>query len=182
MIKGLLYVLLSLSAIIGCKSSDKVDNASPRPTKHNSSLAIKAEDWSQTTKVVYRFGDSSLPPDYHRSYTIVITADKMSITFDSYGKELLNRDYPNTAEAFKAFIDELSKTGIKKNKAKDNPCTGGTTESLKLYKGDECYLNGYAAECSGDIGSLIIPYGVSELIGRQLPEDVNELRNSTMKQ
>lgn len=167
-------MLSFLSAFIGCKS--------PSQGEHHSSKKATSIDWEQATKVEYRFGDSSTHPDFHRSYTIVITADKMSITIDSYGTELLARDYPNTAEAYNAFIDKLSNTGIKKNKPKDNPCSGGTTESLKLFKGDDCFLDGYSAWCSGEVGSLIIPNGVSQLICRQLPEDVNELSNSTMKQ
>ena len=36
-------------------------------------------------EIIYRFGDASVPPDYHRSYTITVTAGGVRIVVDSYG-------------------------------------------------------------------------------------------------
>jgi hypothetical protein len=36
-------------------------------------------------EITYHFGDASVPPNYHRSYTITVTADSVKIVVDSYG-------------------------------------------------------------------------------------------------
>jgi len=30
-------------------------------------------------EITYRFGDASVPPEYHRSYTVTVTTDKVEI-------------------------------------------------------------------------------------------------------
>ena len=146
----------------------------------NATSGITDGDWSETTKVVYRFGDRSVVPDYHRSYTVSVSAKEISISIDSYGTTLLERKYPNTAEAFLSFTNELAKKEIKKHKeVEDNGCSGGTTQYLSLYKGDECYFSAYVYNCSGKSGTLTLPPGTAELICRQLPENLDALIHST---
>ena len=43
---------------------------------------------NKITKIVYSYGDSSVPPKYHRSYTITATKDGIRIVVDSYGNIL----------------------------------------------------------------------------------------------
>ena len=137
---------------------------------------------NDTTRFEYRYGDSSLPPDYHRSYTIAITDSMKSITIDSYGTVLLKRQYPNTPAEFQAFKEELSTKGIKKRKEKkSDPCDGGTSETIRMYNADEMFFNAYVYHCSGESGTLVIPYGTSAFIHSQLPENVDSLIESTIR-
>ena len=149
---------------------------------HHSELISSSIDWQRATKVEYRYGDSSLPPDYHRSYTITITENLKTISIDSYGKVLLTKEYPNTAADFKAFVEALSKKGIYKHKEKDSGgCTGGTSELLRLFNGGENLFDAYVYHCDGENGTLHLPEGTTDLIIKQIPEDVNLLIEGTMR-
>lgn len=166
----LLAVLLT---IVSC-GNGRVDNVKETPS-------AKTIDWDETTRIEYRYGDSSLPPDYHRSYTIAITDSMKSIVVDSYGKVVLTKKYPNTPAEFQAFKEELSTKGIKKHKEKKaDPCDGGTSETLRLYKGDEMYFYAFVNHCSGESGTLELPYAASNFIRSQLPENVDSLIESTI--
>ena len=35
-------------------------------------------------RITYHFGDASVPPEYHRSYTITVAPDKIDMVVDSY--------------------------------------------------------------------------------------------------
>ena len=111
--------LSMLLALLGCGCSEKT----------TTNVLVTPSLISNTTQVEYRYGDSSLPPDYHRSYTIVITAEKMNISIDSYGKVLLTKEYPNNAANFQTLLGSLAQKGIKKHqdKKESEACTGGTS-------------------------------------------------------
>ena len=166
--KAKVYFATLVSILFGGSCGDASEHSTALP------------DLSEATQIEYRFGDSSLPPDYHRSYTIVITEIKKSITIDSYGDTLLSRDYPNSSASFTAFKDELSKKGIAKHGEVDNGgCSGGTTESIRLYNNKECFFDAYVYHCEGSSGTLYLPAGVSDMFLQQIPEDVDSLIQST---
>ena len=153
-----------------------VDNTKETPSK--SSI-----DWNEVTRIEYRYGDSSVAPDYHRSYTIAITDSSKSIVIDSYGKVVLTKKYPNTPAEFEAFRAELSQKGIKKHKMKkQDPCDGGTSETIRLYNKDVNVFNAFVSHCSGESGTLTLPAGTARFIMNQIPEDVDQLIESTTPQ
>ena len=138
-------------------------------------------DWSQATKVEYRFGDASIAPSHHRSYTIAITDSSKDITIDSYGKTLLTRQYPNTPSDFHTFKEQLSKQGIYKHKDIDSGgCSGGTTEYIRLYNQDTKIFDAYVYHCSGECGNLYLPAGTADMFCKQIPDDVQMLIESTL--
>ena len=148
----------------------------------NASSGVSDADWSETTMVVYRFGDSSVGPEYHRSFTLSVSAKEIKLSVDSYGTTLLKRRYANTPKAFLAFRNELAKKGIKKHKmVEDEGCSGGTTQHLTLYKNKESYFSAYVYNCDGESGTLTLPPGTAELICQQLPESLDLLINSTLE-
>lgn len=156
-------------ALLGCGNSNNASiKVPPNPI-----------DWEETTRIEYRFGDSSVAPDYHRSYVISITDSTKTITIDSYGHVLLTKQYPNTPSDFQAFREELSKKGIKKHKKKDSACSGGTSETIRLYKGEEKVFDAYVYHCSGKSGTLFLPDGTADFIRNQIPESVDSLIDST---
>ena len=149
--------------------------------KDASNIAVTPDMMNEVTKVEYRFGDRSVAPDYHRSYTITITDTEKAIAIESYGDVLLTKQYTNTLADFQAFKAELSTKGITKHKEKDSGgCSGGTTETLRLYKGDEMLFDAYVYHCSGESGTLSLPAGTADLIRSQIPESVRTLIESTM--
>ena len=142
---------------------------------------VSSDDWNQTTKMEYRFGDASVAPEYHRSYTISITRESITISIDSYGNILLTRNYPNTQERFQEFKDNLAAKGLYKHKKKDNACSGGTCEYIRLYKNDVRYFDGYVYHCEGENGDLFLPDGTSSLFLEQIPDDIKSLIEMSRK-
>lgn len=169
-----LAMIAVLSLFVQCKS-----NNDEQPETEQG--IISSADWEQTTIMEYRFGDASVAPQYHRSYTISISNSKKTITIDSYGDVLLQRQYDNTAEEYQKFREAIAEKGISKHEEKEDPgCTGGKTEYIRLYKGDEVYFDAYVYHCGGDdTGTLTLPEGTSSLFRSIIPEDVNSLIEST---
>ena len=171
-----LALIAVLSLFVQCKSNN---DEQPETEQGTNSSA----DWEQTTIMEYRFGDASVAPQYHRSYTISISSSKKTITIDSYGDVLLQRQYDNTAEEYQKFREAVAEKGISKHEEKEvSGCTGGKTEYVRLYKGDEMYFDAYVYHCGGeDTGTLTLPEGTSYLFRSIIPEDVNSLIESTMQ-
>lgn len=148
--------------------------------KEASNVQVTSAMLDEITKVEYRYGDRSVAPDYHRSYTITITENEKTITIDSYDEVLLTKQYENTPADFQAFKEELSKKGIKKHKKKDSACCGGTSETLRLYKDEVMSFDAYVYHCSGESGTLFLPAGTADFIRGQIPESIRSLVESTM--
>lgn len=107
---------------------------------------------SEITKVVYEFGDSSVPPQYHRSYVITVTKENVHIVVDSYGDVLNDKEYEIEEKDFDSIVNALSEYGIKNRaKTEDNRgCTGGTTDGVQYYVGDIKEFDGYNYNCAGE--------------------------------
>ena len=58
-------------------------------------------------EITYHFGDASVPPKYHRSYTVTVTTDKVRIVVDSYGKILADKGYEITNKQFNDIRNSL---------------------------------------------------------------------------
>lgn len=105
----------------------------------------------ELTTIIYSFGDSSVPPEYHRSYDITLTRDSVRITVDSYGDILADTTYAIAEGSFDAIAENISRFKIKTCTKKENEgCTGGTSESIKLFEKDICVLSGTVYHCGGD--------------------------------
>ncbi len=107
-------------------------------------------------EITYHFGDASVPPEYHRSYTITVTADKVGIVVDSYGKILADKRYEITNKQFNDI-----KNSLKRNKVRnctlgdDEGCSGGTTERISFSDGENEIFSGSVYHCGGkDTGNL----------------------------
>ncbi|MCF7974358.1 MAG: hypothetical protein K9N55_11125 [Phycisphaerae bacterium] len=103
------------------------------------------------TKIVYSFKDASVPPQYHRSYTITLTRDQSHILVDSYGDILVDQ----TKEIPESIIDDLAKyietCQIKEKHLKSDTtiCTGGTSKSLTVYSDRTVLLKGTVYQRGG---------------------------------
>jgi hypothetical protein len=108
-------------------------------------------------KIVYCFGDASVPPAFHRSYRIVVTPDQVQAAVDSYGEVVAAGSYPMTRERFDAIVASLRANDIRhvSRRECDPGCTGGTSETI-AYSDDEGEIfSGTVCHCGGeDTGNL----------------------------
>jgi hypothetical protein len=115
---------------------------------------IASEDkdllYGSIKEIRYRFQDSSVPPEYHRSYTITIDKDKLKITVDSYGDILAEREYRITKNQFERLIASLKENHIGKAElGDDDGCTGGTSESISYSDLSKEIFSGTVYHCGG---------------------------------
>jgi hypothetical protein len=102
------------------------------------------------SKFVYKFHDSSVPPEYHRSFTITVTKDSIAKFVDSYGDTISYEKKSIPDEKFLALKKLVTEAQISNcpTSGRDN-CTGGTGISIYLYEGNKQVFKGYAAQCGG---------------------------------
>jgi len=162
----LLFAVLILAAfVVACSSG---------------STNIQKDVKGKITMYVYHYGDRSVAPDYHRSYTIEVSADSTVLIVTTYGKELLRKTYNQNKLA--EIEAALSTMNIKLKKEKKSACSGGYSESLREFVQDEVVFNGYVYHCDGDSGTLHVGNGdLSSVFKEVVPESVDSLINETMK-
>lgn len=109
------------------------------------------------TKIIYSFKDASVPPQYHRSYTLTVTREQAHIIVDSYSDILADV----TIDMPEQIIDDLAKyiekyqIKEKEHKSDTTICTGGISKSLTVYSDANILLNGTVYQCGGFLeGSL----------------------------
>jgi hypothetical protein len=107
------------------------------------------------TEIVYSFQDSSVPPDYHRSYTATLTPVKAHLVVDSYGRLINDVSEPLSQARFNELATHLEKLEIHSRLAASpqEPCVGGQASRLTVYSGSKILLEGDFKECNGQIQS-----------------------------
>ena len=105
---------------------------------------------SETT-VEYRFRDSSVPPEYHRSYVIKASVKEASITVDSYGDVLRQETAAMPAETWTDVI-ELARSLPERTKDITAPkpgCAGGTASKVIVREGEQERYSQRIEDCGG---------------------------------
>lgn len=109
-------------------------------------------------KIEYRFHDSSVPPPYHRSYSIILTSSELRFVVDSYGQVIKDTTVPISLtkwEESKRAIDDFNIRNVA-SKNIDSACKGGTGISIKIFEDDVIFFQGHNQHCagqqSGDLG------------------------------
>ncbi|MFC1857700.1 hypothetical protein ACFL9U_06675 [Thermodesulfobacteriota bacterium] len=107
-------------------------------------------------EITYRFQDASVPPEYHRSYTITVDKDRLKITVDSYGDILIEKEYRITKDQFEGLIASLKENNIKRAELGDvDGCPGGTSEIISYSNLSGEIFSGTVYQCEGkDFGNL----------------------------
>jgi len=138
---------------VGCAA---VVNSSTSANPDIGATSQTSTQFSGADKVIYHFGDSSIPPEWHRSYTITITGKTAELVVDSYGKIVDTAKIDIDNEKFEALIKTIRKAEIHKVDVKSpSPfCSGGTSESLKIYQQKTELFSGDVSHCQGDWGTL----------------------------
>lgn len=138
----LMYSLLALvlvSVFICCGGGGNSDDATTNP------------NYDEIQELQYHFGDSSVPPEYHRSYTITISTDMVNIVVDSYGDILANENYDITNEQFNDIISSMRNNDIRNCElGEDDSCVGGTSESFTGSGAEGIIFDGEVYHCGGD--------------------------------
>jgi hypothetical protein len=117
------------------------------------SCSAQNKSSKKSSEIFYRYGDSSVPPKYHRSYSITVTEEKVSIVVDSYG-DILAEDSFDLAPGKMGELIKLAKdlkirnTG---NLKTSSDCTGGTTRRLTIIEKGRERVSGELYICGGTI-------------------------------
>jgi hypothetical protein len=101
--------------------------------------------------VEYSFRDSSVPPQYHRSYVIKASDKEATITVDSYGDVLSQETSAMSADTW-AKVLKLAGTLPARAEQISEPkpgCTGGTASKIVVRDGDQERYSKSAENCGG---------------------------------
>jgi hypothetical protein len=99
--------------------------------------------------IEYEYGDSSVPPEYHRSYKIRVEGLIIDIVVDSYGDIINKKSFKLTEEDIKEIIKSLNKINFTKKYPSLTGCTGGISKTITIKtKTDELKTNIYY--CGGE--------------------------------
>ena len=123
---------------------------------HGTSNSTTRPDMQVQYRLVYRFRDAPVPPEFHRSYTIVVTPRKVRVSIDVYGKKLARHSAAITADRYRVFVAALLQLHITKcDEKKSLGCSGGKTDLLDIDMGENYRVKGFVYHCCGfDYGDL----------------------------
>jgi hypothetical protein len=132
------------------------------------------------TKILYRFQDASVPPQYHRSYAITVTGGKVRIVVDSYGDILADAAYAVSDRQMKELVESLKPHRIRQVnfEHEKSKCSGGTSRTITVYSDDVILIKGTAYTCGGGVeGNLSGDVdGFAKKIEELIPDFANLLK------
>ena len=113
-------------------------------------------DYDGIQAITYYYGDASVSPEYHRSYSIKVTTDSVRVVVDSYGDTLAIGEYGSTGAKFEGVLGSLKSNGIRSCSLGSNDgCTGGTSEAVSCSDGVNEVFSGEVYHCGGrNFGNL----------------------------
>lgn len=124
----------------------------------------------------YHFQDASVPPQYHRSYTITANAKKGHVSVDSYGTILAEEDFEIDEKTWQELQKQAS--SLQKGRFVSEGATGTKTERIILKDKDkevfsvlwDSLVEGREKEekYAEKIASLVPHLGL--LLGKELPK------------
>ena len=106
--------------------------------------------FSDDAVITYRYGDSSVPPEYHRSYELTVTIDQVRIVVDSYGDVLADETFELDAAAWNELRDSLNDIVDLEVDETDEGCTGGTSRSVAVVDASVEIVNKSVYVCGGE--------------------------------
>lgn len=85
----------------------------------------------EPSQVELRFVDASVPPEYHRSYTIIAAADSASVKVDVYGTVIASDSTKPSAEAWRTIVEAATRLPETQS-ADDADVSGQSSHELTL--------------------------------------------------
>jgi hypothetical protein len=106
---------------------------------------------SDEAQITYHYGDSSVPPEYHRSYTLTIGPTEVHAVVDSYGDVLQDVTADLPAEVWDNLVADAGTVAALGDEvdADDKGCAGGTSRSLEIVDGGETVVTESFGVCGG---------------------------------
>lgn len=101
-------------------------------------------------KLIYEFHDSSVPPEYHRSFTITLSLKTIEKCVDSYGDTISYAIKKSDASQMKKLVTLLKEAKISTiSELKEDGCTGGTGVSIYCFMEKKQVFKGHVNQCGG---------------------------------
>lgn len=122
------WILIVTTFFLACKT----------PQDNSTSFAMKNHS---PNRIVLRYQDSSVPPRYHRSYTIAATAEEVSIEVDVYGTDIGDSTHALTNEAWTKLLEMASE--LQKPGSYESGASGTHSHRIQLFDGEEAYYQLY---------------------------------------
>ena len=106
---------------------------------------------SDEAQITYHYGDSSVPPEFHRSYTLTIGATEVHAVVDSYGDVLQDVTADLPAEVWDNLVADAATVAALGDEVDgdDEGCAGGTTRALEIVDGGETVVDESFGVCCG---------------------------------
>lgn len=126
----------------------KVYHSYTKPANETKSIVQIPKNFD---KLEYHFQDASVPPEYHRSYSWIITEGKVQYILDSYGTILKDTTIEISELKWEQCKTAFLNCGIKnhKNSNSNQGCTGGTGISIRTWLNGKENFSGTNYYCGG---------------------------------
>lgn len=112
--------LVALAAVVAFRLNSDSDAQS---------LALSAN-----AKVIYQFHDSSVAPEYHRSYTLTLTKGSAHLAVDSYGDIVTEASKDLDDATWQAIRTKTQRLATAQSSTVEG-CAGGTSDEIAAYNG-----------------------------------------------
>ena len=167
-----LAVPLIAASVIACDNEKKL-----KTETINETIAAGSDTF------IYDFQDASVPPPYHRSYTIRVTAELVYFAISDYSQILSKDSLVLTRTAYDSFVTAINNLHIKKGKEIiQEGCTGGTSDKLDLFRGSSKEVKGYIYYCGGQkYGDLEGDVALAANLFKALIPDLDKRIDATIK-
>lgn len=110
-------------------------------------VSITKDDF---TSIVYSYHDSSVSPEYQRSFDITVTAPtEIHVQVDSYGDILATDLFQLTDVDLNSLIKIINEAELKSGDSGSNDCDGGSSESLTISDSSGKVYSGNFDNCGG---------------------------------
>ncbi|WP_420114140.1 hypothetical protein [Pseudactinotalea sp.] len=151
---GAASVLAAVALATGCGPGP----SGPDPSTTSESLAPEHQFDPAATTITYAFTDSSVPPEYHRSFTLTVEGGVGTIVVDSYGDETARDEQEVSSAVVEDLVDAYNAgelAGVFGWEAADGGgCDGGRTFALALENDTEV-AEASLLQCAGDNADLL---------------------------
>ncbi len=119
-----------------------------------------AEPDAAHAQLTYHYQDSSVPPEYHRSYTLELTgADDGAhgeLVVDSYGDELHRVDVDVEPDVWEAAVTDLAALDLSSSGTEDG-CAELDADGERLVAADLDVCGGAGADAADELDAVVAP-------------------------
>ncbi len=131
--------------LAGCSSGADASDEEPTDAGSTSAAVLPAD-----TTITYSFQDSSVPPQYHRSYVLTVTQDESTIVVDSYGDVLAEETVATSPEVWQGLSAGAEAIADLSPAVLEDGCTGGTSFDVSVTVPEESLVQLSADLCGGE--------------------------------